>query len=245
MILETDGVARRRGGDDRTVAFVNAAGEGRMNILHIDCSPRAGSHSRRLSAAIVGKLLALVPDARLSRRDLGHEPIPHAGPEYADALASPATLARIGPDTEAVFLSERLIKEVEDADVVVIGTPMNNFTIPSVLKAWIDQLLRVDRTMRSTQAGKVGMLADRPVFVGVAAGGVFAGEKANQPDFLTSYLSVALGCIGLNSVHFLPLQATAFLDDARAADMCEALVASAEPAMATLLGAFSKALDQG
>jgi FMN-dependent NADH-azoreductase len=55
------------------------------------------------------------------------------------------------------------------------------------------------------------MLRDRPVFVGIASGGVFTGEKANQPDFLTPYLSAVLACIGLKTLQFLPLQATAFL----------------------------------
>jgi FMN-dependent NADH-azoreductase len=89
---------------------------------------------------------------------------------------------------------------------------MNNFTVPSVLKAWIDQILRVGRTIMPTPAGKVGMLRDRPVFIGIASGGVFTGENANQPDFLTPYLTAALGCIGLATLQFLPVQATAFLD---------------------------------
>ncbi len=101
-----------------------------MNILHIDCSPRAASHSRQLSAAIVERLLTIIPDAGIIRRDLGYEPIPHTGSDYAAALASPASLAAIGPSTEAVFLSEQLISEVEDSDVVVVGTPLNNFTLP-------------------------------------------------------------------------------------------------------------------
>ena len=80
-----------------------------------------------------------------------------------------------------------LVQEIEAADVIVIGTLMHNYTIPSALKAWIDQVLRVGRTMKSTPAGKVGMLQHRPVFIGVASGGVFSGERANQPDFLTPY----------------------------------------------------------
>jgi FMN-dependent NADH-azoreductase len=77
---------------------------------------------------------------------------------------------------------------------------MNNFTVPSVLKAWIDQLLRVGRTIMPTPDGKVGMLHDRPVFIGIASGGVFVGERANQPDFLTPYLSVALAVWSRNIV---------------------------------------------
>ncbi|MFL9860940.1 NAD(P)H-dependent oxidoreductase [Paraburkholderia madseniana] len=206
-----------------------------MNILHIDCSPRRESHSRQLSSAVVDKLLTIFPDARISRRDLGYEPIPHAGADYAAALATPASLAAAGRSADALLLAEQLIDEVERSDVVVIGTPMNNFTVPSVLKAWIDQILRVGRTMKSTPAGKVGMLEDRPVFVAIASGGVFAGERANQPDFLTPYVTAVLGCIGLNTVHYLPLQGTAFIDEARANELRRSLVATIEPAMVSLV----------
>jgi FMN-dependent NADH-azoreductase len=206
-----------------------------MNILHIDSSPRPKSHSRELSAALVEKLLTILPGANVIRRDLGYEPIPHAGPDYAAALATPASLAAAGRSADAVLPAEQLIQEVECADVVVIGTPMNNFTVPSVLKAWIDQILRVGRTMKSTPAGKVGMLQDRPVFVAIASGGVFAGERANQPDFLTPYLTAVLGCIGLNTVHYLPLQGTAFIDEAHANELRRSLVATIDPAMVSLV----------
>jgi FMN-dependent NADH-azoreductase len=206
-----------------------------MNILHIDCSPRRKSHSRQLSAAIVEKLLTIIPDARIHRRDLGYEPIPHTGAAYADALSTPASLAAAGRSADAVLLAEQLIREVEHSDVIVIGTPMNNFTVPSVLKAWIDQILRVGRTMKSTPTGKVGMLRDRPVFVGIASGGVFTGDRANQPDFLTPYLAAVFDCIGFKSVHYLPLQATAFIDDARASELRRSLVTTIQPAMAGLV----------
>jgi len=186
-----------------------------MNILNIDCSPRPESHSRQLSAAIVEKILEVAPGAGISRRDFAAAPLPHASPDYATTLSSPATLAT--PLKGALDLSEALIQEVEAADVIVIGTPMNNLTVPSVLKAWIDQILRAGRTFVSTPAGKVGMLRDRPVFIGIASGGVFTGDRANQPDFLTPYLSVVLGSIGLKTLQFLSVQATAFLDRDQAA----------------------------
>ena len=181
-----------------------------MKILHIDCSPRPESHSRELSAAIVKKLLDVAPGASVSRRDLGTYPLPYATSDYAITLSSPVTLA--APLKGALELSDALIHEVEVADAIVIGTPMHNLTVPSVLKAWIDQILRAGRTFRSTPAGKVGMLRDRPVFIGIASGGVFTGEKANQPDFLRPYLSTVLGSIGLKTLQFFPVQATAFLD---------------------------------
>lgn len=195
-----------------------------MKILHIDCSPRAHSHSRRLSTALVARLLMCNPGAAVIRRDLGRQPLPHASAEYAETLSSPdalnADLAKV-----AVALSEELINEIERSDVLVIGTPMNNFTVPSVLKAWIDQILRMGRTMGVNDSGeKIGLLNDKLVYVAVASGGVYTGERANQPDFLTPYLVAALGCVGLTSIKFFPLQATAFLDDATIAAQREQLL---------------------
>jgi len=184
-----------------------------MNILHIDCSPRLDSHSRGLSAAIVAKLLTIAPKSKIVRRDLGLRPLPPATADYATTLSSPLTLA--APVPGSLDLSEELIDEVETADAIVIGTPMHNLTVPAVLKAWIDQIMRAGRTFQSTPAGKVGMIDDRPVFVGIASGGTFAGERANQPDFLTPYLSAVLGSMGLKSLQFFPVQTTAFLDAER------------------------------
>ena len=182
-----------------------------MNILHIDCSPRPSSYSRQLSAAVVSQLMAEHPQARVTRRDLGLDPIPHAEPDYAHALSSATSLAE-GVKNGATQLSERLIQEIEAADALVIGTPMNNFTVPSVLKAWIDQIVRIGRSFAPSGTGeKIGLLADRPVYVAIASGGTFTGDRAKQPDFLTPYLIAALGCVGLKTLHFLPLQGTAFL----------------------------------
>jgi FMN-dependent NADH-azoreductase len=194
------------------------------NILHIDCSPRPESHSRHLSGAIVKKILEVAAGASISRRDFAAVPLPHAAPGYATTLSSPATLAaRLRGSLD---LSEMLIQEVEAADVIVIGTPMHNLTVPSVLKAWIDQILRAGRTFKSTPAGKVGMLRDRPVFIGIASGGVFTGDRANQPDFLTPYLAAVLGSIGLKTLQFLPVQATAFLEGDKATSAREKALAA-------------------
>jgi FMN-dependent NADH-azoreductase len=201
-----------------------------MKILHIDCSPRAASHSRKLSAAIVARLLAMHPDARITRCDLARNPVPHTAADYAFALSSPATLAS-EESIEAMRLSEQLIAQVEAADVLVIGTPMNNFTVPSVFKAWIDQILRIGRTIGTTPTGeKIGLLQDKPVYIGIASGGVFTGDRAKQPDFLIPYLRAALGCVGLTSLQFFPLQATAFLDDEQLAVDRDSLLASMDRA---------------
>jgi FMN-dependent NADH-azoreductase len=206
-----------------------------MNILHIDCSPRPDSHSRRLSAAVVERLLKFDGCASITRRDLGLKPIPHISADYAAMLSVPVALPR-GASEEATRLSEMLIREIEAADVLVIGTPMNNFTVPSVLKAWIEQIVRLGRTIVPSPTGKVGALRDRPVFVGVASGGVFSGDRASQPDFLTSYLSAALGCIGLKSLHFLMLQATSALSQEQSATIGSILAGKIDASMIATRG---------
>jgi FMN-dependent NADH-azoreductase len=85
---------------------------------------------------------------------------------------------------------------------------MHNLTVPSVLKAWIDHVVRVRRTFNVSPAGKIGLLRDRPVFVAIASGGRFSGERARQPDFLTPYLQAVLGTVGLHDLTFFSVQGT-------------------------------------
>ena len=194
-------------------------------ILHIDCSARAGSHSRSLSAALLQRLLQDASEVEVVRRDLGYQPLPHTLADYADALAAPGALDT-AQQNGVMTTSEQLLGEVEAADALVIGTPMHNFTLPSTFKAWIDQVLRVGRSIgMSSEGKKVGLLQDKPVYIGIASGGVFSGEQARQPDFLTPYLQAAFGCIGLHSLQFFALQGTAFRDEEQLAAERDALVA--------------------
>jgi FMN-dependent NADH-azoreductase len=188
-----------------------------MKILQVDCSPRGqASESYRLSQKIIGFLLRSQPTAVLVHRMIGGA-IPHIDESYATALGatqqSPAELAPEG----SMSLSEELIRELESSDVVVIGTPMHNFTVPSALKAWIDHIVRVRRTFDVTNEGKVALLRDRPVFVAVSSGGRYSGERARQPDFLNPYLTAILGTIGLHDLTFFSVEGTALGPDAVAA----------------------------
>jgi FMN-dependent NADH-azoreductase len=136
----------------------------------------------------------------------------------------------------AFEVSEALIQELEAADAVVIATPMHNYTVPAVLKAWIDQIVRIHRTFRSTPAGKVGLLRDRPVFVVAASGGWFTGPSPNgapaQPDFLTPYLRAALATIGLMEVNVIALEGLT-----RGADQVARSLAAARVLLAKLVPA--------
>lgn len=180
-----------------------------MNILHLSCSPNGqAAESHRLSSKIVAHLLDATPSASVIERDIANGGIAALDADYAHALGSTAPLAQGWPDAGTMQESEALILELESADVVVIGTPMHNFTVPAALKAWIDHIVRVHRTFRLSSEGKVGVLRDRPVLIAVASGGRFSGEEARQPDFLTGYLRAILATVGLHDLHFFSVQGT-------------------------------------
>jgi FMN-dependent NADH-azoreductase len=175
------------------------------SILHISCSPRGrAAESYRLSQSILGFLLLKEPNAAITNRLIGGGTIPHIDENYAISQASLADVSHEG----SMATSEKLVRELESADYLLIGTPMHNLTVPSVLKAWIDHVVRSRRTFKLTTAGKVGTLQDRPVYVAIASGGRFSGEDAQQPDFLTPYLTAVLGIVGLHDLRFFSVQGT-------------------------------------
>ncbi|MBZ9870307.1 NAD(P)H-dependent oxidoreductase [Mesorhizobium sp. BR1-1-9] len=174
-------------------------------ILRLTFSPRGeNSESYKLSAKIVELLLQKEPGATVTHHTFGDGLIAHVDENYAISQGSAADVSEDG----SMARSEELVKELEAADIVVIGTPMHNLTVPSALKAWIDHIVRARRTFNITSAGKIGTLRDRPVYIAIASGGRFSGEKARQPDFLTPYLKAVLGIAGLHDLRFFSVQGT-------------------------------------
>ncbi len=138
-------------------------------------------------------------------RHLGDGSLPHVDANYA--MAQHGDTAGV-QQQGTLQRSEALIQELESADVLVIGTPMHNLGLPSVLKAWIDHVVQARRSFSIGPAGKIGLLRDRPVFVAVASGGIFSGPNARQPDFLTPYLKIVLDMIGLKDLRFFTVEGT-------------------------------------
>lgn len=175
------------------------------SILYLSCSPRGPkSHCLSFAEQLLERLRHHHPAAAIETRDLAADP-----PAFVDAAFSNAILDPASP-AEIFAQSETLIRELEHADAVVIATPMHNFTVPAVLKAWIDQVVRINRTFVRTPSGKVGTLADRPVYIVIASGGWFSGPSPTgtpaQPDFLTPYLRTILNTIGLRTIHIVTLE---------------------------------------
>lgn len=157
-----------------------------------------------MSQRIVDLLVDKEPGAEVIDRDLGNGSLAPVDRGYAQSQGGPVDVS----SDASIVQSDDLIGELERADILIISTPMHNLTMPSALKAWIDHVVRVRRTFNITPAGKVGALRDRPVFIAIASGGRYSGERANQPDFLTPYLRLILGMIGLKDLTFFSVQGT-------------------------------------
>jgi FMN-dependent NADH-azoreductase len=209
------------------------------SILYLRCSPRgAAAFSSRMAEEVVARLRALHPAADLVFRDLAASPPPLVDAAFSAAILSsppgsplsPPPLGRPDAPAPALAASEALIEELAAADVLVVATPMHNYGVPAVLKAWVDQIVRIHRTFASTPAGKVGTLPDRPVWLVVASGGWFTGPSPSgapaQPDFLTPYLRAVLATIGIRDLHILTLEGVT-----RGADIAEAAFTQARAAL--------------
>lgn len=176
-------------------------------LLHVAVSPREEqSHSRRAAQLVLTQLARVTTGLRVIERDLASMPPPHPDAGFVDASLTPDA-QRTGAQHAELALSETLIGELEAADAVLISTPVHNFTLPSTLKAWIDLVVRPERTFRRTPTGKVGMLGDRSVLVVAASGGNFDCAHA-QTDFLMPYLRYVFATVGIHQVDGIRMQNT-------------------------------------
>lgn len=189
-------------------------------ILHVAASPKGeAAHSWRVAEALLARLDGEVTARRL---DLV-PPSPPTAAFAADMIA--AQTAEAAASRPSLAISEELIGELEATDVLVISTPMHNFTLPAALKAWIDQIVRFGRTFRSTPDGKIGLLADRPTYIVIAAGGHIDPPAARQPDFLRPYLTAILDCIGIRDVRFIAAEGMSRGEESATAGAAAALAA--------------------
>lgn len=179
------------------------------SILRIDCSPKAAAaHSVRMADEVTRELTRASPDAVVIRRVLADDPAALVDGDFAAAMMTHQS-PEMARDHPPLKHSEILINELERAELLVLSTPMHNFTVPAALKAWIDQVVRFGRTFKSTPEGKIGLLADRPTFIVIAAGGYFSDDRARQPDHLTPYLKDILATIGITDLRFILLEGLA------------------------------------
>jgi FMN-dependent NADH-azoreductase len=182
-------------------------------LLHIDSSPLYGrSISRELTAAFVTPWKASHPDGRVVDRDLNRTAISPITAEWVGAVYTPEA-ARTPQQKELLSLSDSLIAELEQADEYVIGVPMHNFGVPSVLKLWIDQIARAGRTFSYEGGTPHGLLTGKKATFVIATGGTYdAQTRMASFNFVEPYLRSVFGFLGVTEATFITAGGTAALN---------------------------------
>ena len=206
-----------------------------MKLLHIDAGITGpGAASRQISAAIVENLVRANPRLEVVRRDLDAEPIPHLDSRNVAALGATDGDALEGEAARAAAI----VQEFLDADVVVLGAPMYNLGIPSLLKAWFDRILVAGKTFRYTVAGVEGLAGDKTVIIASARGGLYApGTPQAAFDFHEPYLSGLFGFIGVKDVTVVRAEGLNISPELRESALKAALASAAQVSGAPALAA--------
>ena len=170
-------------------------------LLIINSSPRSNSVSRRLTRHFAEEWKAKHPDTRVLERDLNANPLPFVTEPWIQASYTPPA-QRTPQQQQALALSDALIDELMAADVIVLGVPMHNFSIPAPLKAWFDLVARVGKTFSYSDKGPKGLIAsDKRVVAIISRGGVYDdGSASASSDFQVPYLRHMLRFLGLEDM---------------------------------------------
>ncbi|MEO6800794.1 MAG: FMN-dependent NADH-azoreductase [Rhodanobacter sp.] len=181
-----------------------------MKLLHLDSSALGGySVSRQLTAEIVTQLKRQTPTLEVDYHDLAAHPLSHWAP-VADA------------NDPAAQLGNQMMEAFQAADIVVIGAPMYNFSIPSQLKAWIDRIVVAGKTFRYTANGPEGLAAGKQVIIASSRGSAYRNTPIAAMDFQENYLRSVFGFIGVTDVSFVRAEGLASGDAQKAAAITSA-----------------------
>ena len=186
------------------------------NLLQINTSLFSGhGQSSQLAERFVSAYLSRNSDTQLVTRDLGAEPVPHLDGARFTAFTTPAE-QRTAEQRAVVAYSDALIDELRRADVIVLGLPMYNFSIPSQLKSYFDHIARIGETFSYTPQGPVGLLAGKKAYVLEARGGNYVGTHW---DTETAYVRNFLAFIGITDVEFVHAEGLARGEESRMASL--------------------------
>lgn len=171
------------------------------HILHLMSSIQGKeSYSIKLGNAIIEKIQEKYPNSTVEELNLVDLNIPHLNPESLRKLFTPADYLN-DEEKESISLANQLLKQLLAADIIVIGAPLYNFTIPSTLKAWIDHITRPGITFGYGADGRpIGMVTGKKIYVAMASGGVYSEGPDKANDFVVPYLQAFLGFLGMTDL---------------------------------------------
>lgn len=191
-------------------------------VLHIIASPRGNaSLSRKLGDAIIGQLKLKDPDTIVRERVLSDAPYAHLEEVHIAGFFTPEE-QRTAAQLEAIQNSDVAIAEIREADVLVIGVPIYNFSITSGLKAYFDHIARVQETFRYSENGPEGLVKGKKAYIAIASGGAFDNDAMRPLDFATPYVRHFLSFIGITDMAVFRVEGTA-IPDLQATAMDKAL----------------------
>lgn len=179
------------------------------------------SVSRRLTRELATALKARNPSVQIVNRDIGADPIPHLVEETVGAVRGGE--AETSAAREAIALSDRLIAELKEADLIVIGAPMYNFGMPSTLKAWFDHVLRAGISFRYSSAGPEGLIKGKRAIVVESRAGFYSEGPAAVMDSQEPHIRTLLGFMGIDEVTFVRAEKLAFGPEAADASIADAV----------------------
>lgn len=185
-------------------------------VLVINSSARAlRSHSRKLTEVFVDHWKSIHTDPIISFRELGNADVPHVNEKWIAAAFKPEA-ARSEEEIEALKTSDAYISELREADVIVLGAPMYNWSIPSVLKAYIDQIVRVNETFKFNPANAqdpyTGLLENKTLFLLLSRGepGYEKGDYNEHMNFQSTYLKTVFNIIGISNIHVVAINGLSY-----------------------------------
>ncbi len=170
------------------------------NILHIISSPRKEvSASRKLGNAIVEKIRNKYPDIIVKERDLTIDPVPHLEETHINSFFTPAE-NRSSEQKSINEYSEKLINELKEADIIVLDSPLYNFSIPSTLRAYFDYTSRAGYTFSYSESGPTGLLKDKKLYIAFSSGNIYSEGPYQEYDFNVPYVKGIFNFYGITDI---------------------------------------------
>ncbi len=167
------------------------------NILHVISSPSGeNSVSIKLGNAIVEKLLSEYPGSNVTEINVAKDPFPHLEENLIRVTRSAAAPS----DDERLIRSNNAVRQVQEADIIVIGVPLFNFGIPSTLKSWLDNIVRPGVAFTYSEKGVQGLITGKQVYLAVASGAIYSEGPMKGYDFAAPYLEKVFGFIGVTDI---------------------------------------------
>jgi FMN-dependent NADH-azoreductase len=211
-----------------------------MELLHIDSSiTGAQSVSRQLTNDIVNTWIASHPNTTVEYLDLVEKTPSHLSAESLGFRMPPTDTTLTEGQRRENAISEALVTQFLAADVIVVGAPLYNFSIPSQLKSWIDRIAQAGRTFAYSPSGAKGLAGGKTVIVASTRGGVYStSEGGRAMEHQESYLQTVFGFLGITDVRFVRAEGVAMGEAKKA----EALTLAAAHVKASALGAANEDL---